>query len=72
MVPLPSAVQDVIVSFAPLFSKRVFAPVKVLIAGAILAPVKRTVTSVLRVMGTGDEPHFQRYHRVLNRARWSA
>ena len=71
MIPLPSAVQEVIVRFAPLFSKRVFAHVKVLIAGAILAPGKRTITSVLRVMGKGDEPHFQRYHRVLNRARWS-
>ena len=72
MVPVPSAVQEVIVSFAPLFSKRVFEHVKVLIAGAILAPRKRMVTSVLRVMGKGDDPHFQSYHRVLNRARWSA
>lgn len=72
MVPLPSAVQEVIVSFAPLFSKRVFEHVKVLIAGAILAPRKRMVTSVLRVMGKGDDPHFQSDHRVLNRARWSA
>lgn len=71
MIPLPSAVQEVIVSVAPLFSTRVFAHVTVLIAGAILAPGKRTVTAVLRVMGQGDEPHFQRYHRVLNRARWS-
>ena len=68
MVPLPSAVQEVIVSFAPLFSKRVFEHVTVLIAGAILAPRRRMVTSVLRVLGKGDEPHFQRYHRVLNRA----
>ena len=71
MIPLPSAVQEVIVRFAPLFSQRVFAHVNVLIAGAILAPGKRTITSVLRVMGKGDAPHFQRYHRVLNRARWS-
>jgi hypothetical protein len=69
MIPLPSAVQDVIVSLAPLFSKRVFAHVKVLIAGALLAPGIRIVTAVLRVMGQGDAPHFQRYHRVLNRAR---
>jgi hypothetical protein len=26
----------------------------------------------LRVMGLGQEEHFQNYHRVLNRARWSA
>jgi DDE superfamily endonuclease len=72
MVPLPSTVQDVIVGFAPLFSKRVFAHVKLLMAGAILVPGKRMVTSVLRVMGKGDDPHFQRYHRVFNRAQWSA
>jgi len=39
--------------------------------GAILAPGKRTVTSALRVMGLSDEPQFQIYHRVLNRAVWS-
>ena len=55
MIPLPFAVQDVIVGFAPLFSKRVFAHVTVLIAGAILSPGKRTGTAVLRVMSKGDE-----------------
>jgi len=39
--------------------------------GSILAPGKRTVTSALQVMGLSDEPHFQNYHRVLNRAVWS-
>jgi hypothetical protein len=58
--------------FAPLFSKRVWQHIPVLIAGAILAPGKRTITSVLRIMGQEDEPHFQNYHRVLNRAVWSS
>ena len=40
--------------------------------GALLAPGKRTVTAVLRVMGLSQEGHFQTYHRVLNRARWSS
>jgi hypothetical protein len=39
--------------------------------GAILAPGKRTVTAALRVMGLGQEKHFQNYHRVLNRSLWS-
>ena len=43
-----------------------------LLAGAILAPGKRTVTSVLRIMGLSQERHFQTYHRVLNRATWSS
>src|SRR5262249_3396281 len=29
-------------------------------------------TACLRVMGLSEEKHFQTYHRVLNRARWSA
>jgi len=44
----------------------------VLLVGAILAPGKRTVTAALRAMGFAQEPHFQNYHRVLNRARWSS
>ncbi len=46
--------------------------VQVLVVGAILAPGKRTVTSVLRVMGLSQTQHFQNYHRVLNRAVWSS
>jgi len=33
---------------------------------------KRTVTAYLRVTGYGQDKRFQSYHRVLNRARWSA
>jgi hypothetical protein len=35
-------------------------------------PGARTVTAVLRVMGLATECHFTNYHRVLNRATWSA
>jgi hypothetical protein len=45
---------------------------KRLFIGALLAIGRRTVTACLRVMGKSDDPHFQNYHRVLNRARWSA
>jgi hypothetical protein len=62
----------VIVKFAPRFSKRVWEHVQVLVVGALLAPGQRTVTTVLRVMGLSQERHFQNYHRVLNRARWSS
>ncbi len=41
-----------------------------LVAGAVLSPGKRTITQALRVMGLADEHGFQRYHEVLNRARW--
>jgi len=59
-------------AFAPLFSNRVWPEVQVLLVGAILAPGKRTVTAVLRIMGLSTEKHFQNYHRVLNRAAWSS
>jgi hypothetical protein len=61
-----------IAAFAPVFSRRVWRHVQVLLVGAILAPGRRTVTALLRVMGMSDERHFQTYHRVLNRAVWSS
>jgi hypothetical protein len=58
-------------SFAPHFSRRVWPHALVLIAGAILAPGRRTVTAALRALGLDQQPRFERYHRVLNRDRWS-
>jgi hypothetical protein len=72
MLILPQTIAIVLGAFAPLFSKRIFEHVKLLVVGAILAPGKRTVTSVLRVMGKADDRHSQNYHRVLSRARWPA
>jgi hypothetical protein len=71
MLTLPQAIATVIGAFAPMFSERIFEYAKLLLVGAILAPGKRTVTSVLRVMGSNHDRHFQNYHRVLSRARWS-
>jgi hypothetical protein len=72
MPTLPPAMILLLRPFVPLFSKRVWLHVQVLLVGAILAPAQRTVTAALRVVGLGHSPHFQRYHRVLNRASWSA
>lgn len=68
---LPRAIIQVLRQFELLFSERVWEWAKILLVGAILAPGKRTVTAVLRVMGLHDERQFQNYHRVLNRAVWS-
>jgi hypothetical protein len=57
--------------FEMAFSERVWEWAKILLVGALLAPGKRTVTSVLRVMGLSQERQFQTFHRVLNRDRWS-
>ena len=72
MRTLPTEMIRLLAPFAPLFSKRVWQPAKVLLAGAILAPGKRTVSSALRAMGLDQERRFHRYHRVLSRTNWSS
>jgi hypothetical protein len=71
MRTLPAMMLHLLNPFVPLFSRRVWPHVQLLLAGAILAPGKRTVSVALRVMGLGQTEQFQRYHRVLNRAAWS-
>ncbi len=72
MPSLPAEMIVLLAPFAQLFSERVWLHAQVLVLGAILAPGKRTVSSCLRVMGLAWEFHFTNYHRVLNRAQWSA
>ena len=72
MLCLPTRFAAVILSFAPLFFQRSWRRAEVLLVGAILAPGKRTVASLLRVAGLARERHFVNYHRVLNRATWSS
>ena len=54
------------------FSPRTRDHVLTLVAGALLTPGRRTVTTALRVMGLGQTPRFTSYHRVLNRNTWSS
>lgn len=72
MQTLPVELLPLIIVFQPLFSKPVWRHAQLLLVGAILATGKRTVSSCLRVCGLAHEQGFQNYHRVLNRARWSA
>ncbi len=69
---LPKELMPWVLVFAPLFSKPVWESALVLLVGAIVAPGKRTVSAILRVMGIQHDPHFQNYHRVLSRALWSS
>jgi DDE superfamily endonuclease len=69
---MPCEFIALIVACAPLFSKSVFQHVQLLLVGAMLSPGKRTVTQALRLMGKGQDTHFQHDHRVLNRAVWSS
>src|SRR5512144_555769 len=71
MFPLPEVIITVLTPFAGLFSATVWGHAQVLVMGAILCQGPRTVAAALRVMGLGQEPRFERYHRVLSRAHWS-
>ena len=72
MLNLPPEVTALLVQFTPLFTPSVWYQAQILIVGAILTPGNRTVTAILSVMGLRQSRHFQNYHRVLNRARWSS
>ena len=43
-----------------------------LIEGALLTHGRRTVVSALRAVGLQDEKHFNGFHHMLSRARWSS
>ena len=55
--------------FASTFTAAVWRHVLVLVAGALRAPGRRTVTAALRVMGLDQAPGFAVYHRVLSTGR---
>jgi hypothetical protein len=72
MLNVPAEMTAFLALFAPLFTPSVWYHAQLLVVGAILTPGKRTVTAILSVMGLRQSRHFQNYHRVLNRARWSS
>jgi DDE superfamily endonuclease len=72
VLTLPPDIMALLTAFAPVFSRPLWRHVQVLLVGAILAPGRRMVTSVLRIMGLEQVSSFQTYHRVLNRAVWSS
>ena len=68
---LPARFAALILTFTPVFlQQRTWRRAELLLIGAILAPGKRTVTSLLRITGLSRERRFTNYHRVLNRAVW--
>jgi hypothetical protein len=71
MQAIPAEGSAIILRFSSLFSKKVFEHVKVLLLGALLTIGSHTVCAALRFMGLKDEQRFHKYHRVLNRVKWS-
>lgn len=72
MTKLPSKFQDVIANFSFAFRKDVWRKFEILLLGAIICPGSRTICNLLRSVGLGWEKNFSKYHRFLNRDKWSA
>ena len=72
MLPLPDEIVAFLAPFGPLFSHRVWRYVPALVVGAIVAPGRRMVSTVLRAVGLAHIRRFQNYHRVRSRAVWSS
>src|ERR1700677_2035030 len=70
--PLPERLLLRLAALAKLFTRPTWQNVLLLVAGAVLAPGKRTVTAALRILGREQETDFPIYHGVLNKAVWSS
>jgi hypothetical protein len=68
----PAEVSAVLAACAPLFTEPSWLRAQALLCGTLLAPANHTLTAALRALGQAQKPGFQNYHRLLNRARWSA
>ena len=64
----PAELTEVLAAFAPLFSRPTWARVQTLLCGVLLTPGAGTVTGALRALGLGEQPRFEAFHRLLNRA----
>src|SRR5205085_7784209 len=67
----PAEVSAVLAAFAPLFTEPSWLRAQALPCGTLLAPANHTLTAAF-ALGLAQEPRFENYHRLLNRARWSA
>ena len=65
MPDLAARFAGLILAFAPLFVYRSWRPAQPLLIGAILTPGRRTVTSVLRILGHAQERRFVNVHRIF-------
>ena len=70
--PLPERLLERLADLPKLFTRPTWQNILLLVAGAILAPGKRTVTAALRILGREHETDFPIYRGVLNRAVWSS
>jgi DDE superfamily endonuclease len=68
---MPGEILSVLGVFASLMRAGTWRKAEEMLLGALLCRGSRMVSTILRVLGKEEEPRFERYHRVLNRDRWS-
>lgn len=71
MSSVPNALQVVFVAWSTMFSESVFEKFMTLLQGAVLTPGCRTISRILRLVGSLADAHPSSYHRVLSHRRWS-
>lgn len=71
MQSLPNEIISILILFAPLFNKSTWCNAKELLIGAILTKGDRTISNILRTLGLQQDKNFDKYYKILNRAKWS-
>lgn len=71
MGSVPKALRVVFVAWSTVFSESVFPKFMTLLQGAVLTTGCRTVSRILRLVGSLADAHPSSYHRVLSHRRWS-
>ncbi|CAO3424544.1 hypothetical protein [Azospirillum argentinense] len=72
MSAAPYSLERWMAPFAALFTRPTWRHALVLVAGTLFTPGRRTVTAALSIMGRREDGGFAKFHRVLNRNRWSS
>lgn len=65
------SLERLLAPFQSVFTRPTWQKVVLLIEGTLLTHRRRTVTAALRAVGLQEERHFNLFHHVLSRARWS-
>lgn len=71
MPTLPPEIITLLSCFACVFTCPSWKNAQLLLTGAILCCRARRISSILKIMGLGNEKRFEKYHRFLNRAQWN-
>lgn len=71
MSSVPKRLQVVVAAWSTVFSNSVFPKFMTLLQGAVLTTGCRTVSRILRLVGSIADAHPSSYHRVLSHRRWS-